>query len=159
MEEEARSSGACGASASELGTRASGVDVVSVAAVPWRHSSGPRKDDRAREVRASSPPCLPRGPPQPQPRQGPTQARSGLARPLHQPGPWPKGELLQRPCSCWPNQFRPVDVFLLVYEFANYPEKTCFTDYTLMFMHLISHKLCIGLKWFKHVKCLEFCVD
>ena len=27
---------------------------------------------------------------------------------------------------------------------------------TLMFMHLISHKPCIGLKCFKYIKCIEF---
>ena len=49
--------------------------------------------------------------------------------------------------------------FFLPGEFIYLSGDCIFTVWTLNFVHLITHKLCIMCKNFIYVKCLEFCVE
>ena len=78
---------------------------------------------------------------------------------LHQPGPPPMvSSTRPSPVHLGLASFGPCRIFFQICDFSNYPGFCSFTEKTLIFMHLITHEPCIGLKCFKHVKCLEFCV-
>ena len=49
-------------------------------------------------------------------------------------------------CACWASKFRPVVFFFCCGDFRIYPGDYRFAEKPLNFMHIITHKWCIGLK-------------
>ena len=84
--------------------------------------------------------------------------QAGPAPPFQPPSPsragqGPLGEATpQRPSSCFFPllgflfTFGPCDVFFRICEFSYYPRIYCFAEKSLVFMHIITHQPCIGLK-------------